>query len=150
MLFWLSVVSAVLIAVLCWTLYNRVAASRIDALADKRRPTSRMVSSGEFFDGSRHLKVALALTGTDLFYENADMEASLDLRWIREIEYDTQLSTGHAVEGGKVLRIRCFSQLFEFVLPNEVVPRWHMMLPPRRDPDLARAATLVTPVPVAT
>jgi hypothetical protein len=134
MLLWISVVAVVVIALLCWTLYRHVGASRIDALLDKRRPTSRMVSSGELVDGSRHLKVALALTGTDLFYENADMEASLDLRWIREIEYDTRLATGHAVEGGRVLRIRCFSQVFEFVLPKDVVPRWHMMLPPRPRP----------------
>jgi hypothetical protein len=59
------------------------------------------------------------------------MQASLDLQWVREIEYDTRLATGMAVEGGKVLRLRCFSQVFEFVLPNDVVARWHMMLPPR-------------------
>jgi hypothetical protein len=36
------------------------------------------------------------------------------------------------VAGGKVLRLRCHSQTFEFVIPNEFVARWHMMLPPRR------------------
>jgi hypothetical protein len=51
---------------------------------------------------------------------------------VREIEYDTQLATGATVDGGKVLRLRCFSQSFEFVIPNDVVARWHMMLPPRR------------------
>ncbi len=150
MLFWLSIVALGVITVLGWTLYRRVGASRIEALADKRRPTSRMVSSGVFVDGDRHLKVALALTSTDLFYENADLEASLDLRWVREIEYDTCLSTGHAVDGGTVLRIRCFSQLFEFVLPNDVVPRWHLMLPPRRRVDSQSETTLAAPVAVTT
>lgn len=149
MLFWLSVAAVGLIAVLCWTLYRHVGASRIEALADRRRPTSRMVSSGEFVDGNRHLKVVLALTSTDLFYENADMTASVDLRWVREIEYDTRLATGHAIENGKVLRIRCFSQVFEFVLPNDVVPRWHMMLPPRRRVD-SPAGTSLAPVAVTT
>lgn len=133
MLVWLSLAAVGVVVFLCWNLYRRHAASRIEALTDKRRATSRMVSGGEFVDGNRHLKVALALTGSDLVYENADMEASLDLRWIREIEYDTSLTTGQTVAGGKVLRIRCFSQLFEFILPNDVVARWHTMLPPRRD-----------------
>ena len=132
MLFWLSFAAVVVVAFLCWNLYRRFGADRIEALTNKRRPTSRIVSSGEFVDGNRHLKVALALTNTDLYYENGDMQASLDLRWVREIEYDTRLATGHPVTDGKVLRIRCFSQVFEFVLPNDVVPRWHMMLPPRR------------------
>lgn len=146
MLFWLSVAAVGVIAVLCWTLYHHVGASRLEALAAKRRPTSRIVSNGEFVDGSRHLKVALALTDTDLFYENADMEASLDLRWVREIEYDTRLATGHTVGGDKVLRIRCFSQLFEFVLPQDVVPRWLLMLPPRRGMESPLAAAVaVTP-----
>ena len=128
---WLSIIGVGVVAVLCWTLFRHVGASRIEALTNKRRSTSRMVGFGEFVDGSRHLKVALALTNTDLFYENADMQASLDLRWVREIEYDTRLATGHAVEGGKVVRIRCFSQVFEFVIPDGDLVRWHMMLPPR-------------------
>jgi hypothetical protein len=150
MLFWSSVVALSLIAVLSWQLYRRVGASRIEALAARRRPTSRIVSPGEFVDGNRHMKVTLALTDTDLFYENTDMEASLDLRWVREIEYDTCLATGQALGGGKVLRIRCFSQLFEFVLPSDVAPRWHMLLPPGRPLDFPEGTTLAAPVAVAT
>lgn len=131
MLVSLSVAALGVVAFLAWILYRHVSASRIEAFTDQRRSTSRMVGRGEFVDGSRHLNVALALTNTDLFYENRDMQASLDLRWVREIEYDTRLATGHAVEGGKVLRIRCFSQVFEFVIPDTDLVRWHMMLPPR-------------------
>lgn len=131
MLILLSVAAMAVAAFLCWILYRHIGASRIDALTDKRRATSRMVGRGEFVDGSRHLKVALALTNTDLFYENGDMQASLDLHWVREIEYDTRLATGHAIEGDKVLRIRCFSQVFEFIIPGADLVRWHMMLPPR-------------------
>ncbi|HEV8433463.1 MAG TPA: hypothetical protein VGR95_08620 [Thermoanaerobaculia bacterium] len=132
MLFLVSLVALGVIAVLGWNLYRRVGASRIDAIANKRRASSRTVSSGEFVDGNRHLKVALALTSTDLYYENADMKAYLDLRWVQEVEYDTCLATGHEIADGKVLRIRCYSQVFEFVLPSKVVPTWYLMLPPRR------------------
>jgi hypothetical protein len=77
------------------------------------------------------------------------MQASLELQWVSEIEYDTHLGTGAAAVGGKVLRLRCYSQSFEFVLPNDAVARWYMLLPPRRGveyavpalPELAPAAT---------
>jgi len=129
---WLSVAAVVIVAFLAWNLYRRFGADRIEALSEKRRLTSRIVSRGELVEGNMHVEVALALTGTTFFYENADMQASLELEWVSEIEYDTQLSTGRSVEGGKVLRLRCYSQIFEFILPNDIVPRWHMMLPPRR------------------
>lgn len=131
MLPWLSLLAGVVVALLSWNLYRRFGTDRIRALNEKRRATSRIVGRGELVDGSRHVEVALALTQSMLHYENADMQGSLDLHWVSEIEYDTQLVTGHAVGGGKVLRVRCHSQMFEFVLPEDTVARWHMMLPPR-------------------
>jgi hypothetical protein len=128
----LTIVAVVAVAFLGLNLYRRFGADRIAALNDRRRATSRLVSRGEFVDGNRHLEVALAVTHSEFFYENADMKASLDLHWIREIEYDSELSTGAVVDGSKVLRLRSRSQTFEFVIPNDVVARWHMMLPPRR------------------
>jgi hypothetical protein len=132
MMMYLSIAAFAVVAILGWNLYRRLGKDRIAQFNDRRRATSRMVSPGEFIDGNRHLPVALAVTQSMFFYENSDMQASLDLQWVREIEYDTQLATGLKVEGGKVLRLRCFSQSFEFVIPNDVVARWHMMLPPRR------------------
>jgi len=143
MLVWLSIAAVIIVAFLGWNLYRRFGADRIAELNDRRRTTSKMVSRGEFVDGNRHLAVALALTQTTFFYENSDMQASLDLQWVREVEYDNELATGNVVEGAKVLRLRCYSQTFEFVLPNDVVPRWHMMLPPRRAPDLTAAVPVL-------
>jgi hypothetical protein len=129
---WLLIAGVIALAVLGWNLYRRLGADRIAKFIERRRTTARMVSRGEFIDGSRHLAVALAVTDSMFFYENSDMQASLDLKWVREIEYDTELATGTAVAGGRVLRLRCYSQTFEFVLPADVVARWHMMMPPRR------------------
>lgn len=131
MMTYLSIAAVVVVAILGWNLFRRFGVDRIAQFNDKRRATSRMVSPGEFVDGNRHLAVALAVNESTFFYENADMQASLDLQWVREIEYDTELGTGGVAEGGKVLRLRTSSQTFEFVLPNDVVARWHMMLPPR-------------------
>jgi len=133
MLVWLSIAAVVVVGFLGWNLSRRFGTDRIEALNEKRRGTSRLVSRGEFIDGNRHLDVALAVTSSTFFYENADMEGSLDLQCVREIEYDTELATGTVPATGKVLRLRSNSQTFEFVLPNEVVPRWHLELPPRRE-----------------
>jgi len=142
MLAWVSIVAIGIAAFLGWNLYRRFGADRIAELMEQRRSASRMVSRGEFVDGNRHLPVALAVTQSTFFYENADMKASLDLQWVREIEYDSELATGSAIAGGKVLRLRSTSQTFEFVLPDDVVARWHMMLPPRRVPDYAASAPI--------
>lgn len=140
MMTYLSIAAFVVVVVLGWNLVRRLGVDRIAQFNDRRRATSRMVSPGEFVDGNRHLAVALAVSESTFFYENAGMQASLDLKWIREIEYDNELGTGLVVEGGKVLRLRTSSQTFEFVLPNDVVARWHMMLPPRRAIEAAVAA----------
>ena len=124
-------VAVVAIVWLGWNLYRRFGTDRIETLMEERRKTSRFVSRGSFVDGNRHLDVALALDRSTFFYENPGMKASIDLEWVREIEYDTKLATGAAMEGGKVLRLRSQSQTFEFVLPNEDVARWHTMLPQR-------------------
>lgn len=124
-----------------WNLYRKFGSDRIAELIEKRRASSRLVSRGEFVDGNRHLDVALAVTQDTFFYENSDMQASLDLQWVREVEYDSELATGGEIAGGKVLRLRSGSQTFEFVLPADVVDRWHMTLPPRREPVQAVSAT---------
>lgn len=133
MFMWSSIAAIAVACYLAWYLYRQLGTDRIAVFNEKRRATSRIVSRGEFIDGNRHLDVALAMTTDTFFYENADMQASIDLEWVREIEYDTELTTGTAPTTGKVLRLRSQSQTFEFVLPNDVVARWHMMLPPRRD-----------------
>ncbi|HET7712975.1 MAG TPA: hypothetical protein VFL80_13665 [Thermoanaerobaculia bacterium] len=131
MLTWISILAAVVLPLLGWNLYRRFNSNRIMGYNDRRRGTSRLVSRGVFVDGNRTLDVALAVTESTLYYENGDMQASIDLEWVREVEYDTELATGGPVADGKVLRLRSQSQTFEFVIPNEFVARWHAMLPPR-------------------
>ena len=152
MLTLLAFAAVIVAGFLAWNLYQRFGSDRIDQFNERRRATSKMVSRGEFVDGNRHLAVALAVDQSTFYYENADMAASLDLQWVREIEYDTELATGTAVEGAKVLRMRSGSQTFEFVIADDIVARWHMMLPARRvitAPDSAAAAVAV-PVASAT
>ena len=125
------IVASLVIALLGWNLYSRFGKDQIETLMQRRRNTSRFVSRGLFVDGSRHLDVALAVDQSTFFYENHDMAASIDLEWVREVEYDTKLATGAAMSAGEVLRLRSQSQTFEFVLPEDVAGRWHTVLPQR-------------------
>jgi hypothetical protein len=128
----ITVTMVALVAFLVWSLSKRFAADRIQRLNDKRRDSCRLVSRGEFVDGNRHIPVALALNERTLYYENSAMQAWLDLEWVQEVEYEDELSTGQAVVHGKVLRLRCSSQGFEFVLPDDMVQRWQAVLPSHR------------------
>jgi hypothetical protein len=129
---WFVVIAVPVIGFLAWMLWKRFASDRLQLFNDRRRGTSRLVSRGEFVDGSRHMPVALALTDQAFYYENSDMQASLERQWIHEVEYDDELATGQATGSGTVLRLRCFSQTFEFVLPADVVRQWESFLPPHR------------------
>jgi len=126
---WLLIAAAVVVAVLLWNLSRRIASDRLQVFTDRRRSSSRLVSNGEFVDGNRHVAVVLALTDSSFFYENQDVEASIDLQTVHEVEYADELATGAAIASGKVLRMRCYSQTFEFVLPADVVGKWKLVLP---------------------
>ena len=73
---WFLIAGAV-VAVLMWNLSRRLASDRLRVFTDRRRPSSRLVSNGEFVDGNRHVPVALALTESSFYYENPDVEASI-------------------------------------------------------------------------
>lgn len=137
---WLTTLGFAAVVVLGWILYQRFGPTRIAAFNDRRRAGSKIVSTGQFVDGSRHIDVALALTGSTLYYECSAMQASIDLEWVREVEYDTKLATGAAIGEGRVLRLRSQSQAFEFVLPPDLVTRWYTLLPPASRSRAAAAA----------
>jgi len=131
MLAWISI-AIVAVAFLGWNLYQRFGSDRIAELNERRRTTSRITGRGVFVDGNRSIPVAMAVTQSAFIYENARLQASIDLHSVREVEYDTELTTGAPANGGRVLRLRTDSQTFEFVLPSGTVARWYLMLPPRR------------------
>lgn len=129
---WILIAAAIVVGVLSWTLIRRFTSDHLQKLNDERRATSRLVSRGEFVDGSRHMEVALALTDSAFYYENSEVHASLDLEWVEEVDYDSELATGRSITNGEVLRLRCHRQVFEFILANDVVPAWKAVLPARR------------------
>jgi hypothetical protein len=125
-------IAGVAVAILTFSLFKRFAADRFDAFAARLRDSSRLVSRGELVDGNRHLAVALALTDASFIYESTDGQSSFDRKWIQEVEYENQLSTGQSVGDRKVLRLRCFSKTFEFVLSQQAIQQWQLILPAHR------------------
>ena len=64
-------------------------------------------------------------------YENPDIEASLDLNQLEEVEYDDETATGHHVTG-KALRLRSHGHCFEFLLDDATAREWAKLLPPHQ------------------
>lgn len=126
----------VLIALL--VLFLRVRAQdQLEDLIAKRKGTSRLVCRAQFVEGIERIPVALSLTPDAVNYENADLQASLALEVVDEIEYDDETATGHTVVG-KALRLRSHGHTFEFILDNATARQWSEQLPPRSI-DQARA-----------
>lgn len=124
-----TVVGVVVVAVLVW-LYLRFRSHDIlDAIAAKRRPSSKIVSEAGFVQGLEKIPVIVALGDDCFYYENADLQASLDISQIDEIDYDDETATGHAVESGRALRIRSHGHCFEFILSMADANRWEAVLP---------------------
>lgn len=125
---WFVIVGAIGV-LLVFSVFKQFGTDRFDALAERLREKSRLVSRGKLVDGTRRKDVLLALTDSTFIYESSDGQSSFDRQWIRDVEYEDQLSTGKSVGADKVLRLRCFSRTFEFVLSPQVFHEWEAILP---------------------
>jgi hypothetical protein len=134
-----TIVGLVVLAALVFVLMRVRSADRLDEMITKRRASSRLVSRAKFVEGIQNIPVLLSL-GTDaIVYENPDLEATLELRNVEEVEYDDETATGHSV-AGKALRLRSHGHTFEFVVDPQTAQQWQAVLPPRRlDQGTARA-----------
>lgn len=129
----ITVVLVVVLAVLVVFFLRTRRKDQIAEMLEKRRGTSKLVSSAGYVEGLETMPVALALTANEFYYENPDLQASFDLNRIDEVEYDGELSTGRPVDAGnRVLRLRSHGTTFEFVMPQAEMAKWQAALPPRR------------------
>lgn len=112
----------------------------LGAIMEKRRGSARLVSRADYVEGAETIPVALALTDATLYYENSDMESSLDLDRIDEIEYSDELMTGkNHGEDCRVLRLRSHGTAFEFLVDRAESKKWEAVLPQRTLGPVARA-----------
>jgi len=126
-----TIVGLAVLAALIWILMRMRSKDQIEEKMAKRRDSARLVSRADFVEGLERIPVALALTNDSIVYENPDIDASLDLKQIEEVEYDNETSTGQVLDGN-ALRLRSHGHTFEFVLDPDSTGKWKAILPARR------------------
>ena len=126
-----TVVGLVVLAALIWVFLRMRMKDHLDEIIAKRRASSRLVCRAVFLEGIEKIPVCLALADDVIYYENPDLQATLELRHIDEIEYDDETATGHTVIG-KALRLRSHGHAFEFILDQPTARQWEELLPSRR------------------
>jgi hypothetical protein len=124
----ITVAGIVALAALSWLFLRLRAQDQIDDQMSKRKGTSKIVSRANYMEGAERIPVALSLADNTIYYENADLQASLDLNQLEEVEYDDETATGHSV-AGKALRLRSHGHCIEFVLEEGVAREWQKLLP---------------------
>jgi len=132
-----TIVGVVVLAILIWVYFRLRGNDRVEEILAKHRGTARVCSRACLLEGMDQIAVALVLTADAIYYENADLQASIELPLIEEVEYDDETATGHTV-AGRVLRLRAHNHVFEFTLDMATAKQWEAALPPRRL-DRARA-----------
>ena len=126
----ITVVGIAALAVLVWFLYRKFSQDKIQEFIDKRKSSSRVALPAQFVEANQRIPVALAVTDESIFYENADLEARLDLQHIDEVEYGSDLFTGQEVANGRVLRLRSHGHAYEFIVDKVSGERIEAILPP--------------------
>ncbi len=132
---WLTVVNVVgvlLIAGLIWFLLSKRNSDGLRVIERKHSGEARLVNRADYVEGMQHLPVVLCLTDSELFYENNDMEAHLDLSRIEEVEYTHELATGKDVPQSTVLRLRSHGHTFEFIIDKSAAEKWVTAFPTHR------------------
>lgn len=119
------------LAALFWWYRRSRVNDGFDLILTRHRPTAKVSSRAELVDGRNHIPVALTLEQQHIFYENSDLDATLDIDQIDEVEYGTDLLTG-GIATGAVLRLRAHGRAIEFVLDMATARRWSELLPPHR------------------
>jgi hypothetical protein len=126
-----TIVGLAVLAVLIWFFIRTRSKDLLEEKMARRRGSSRLVSRADLVEGMQRIPVSLALTNEAIYYENPDLDASLDLSHIEEVEYDNETATGQVLDGN-ALRLRSHGHTFEFVLDPDSTGKWREMLPARR------------------
>jgi hypothetical protein len=126
-----AALALVAVAALIWWYRRQRNDDALNGFMSKHRDTARICSRAELVDGRNHIPVALTLEPEQIYYENSDLDASLDIDHIDEVEYASDLLTG-GISNGAVLRLRAHGRAIEFVLDMPSAEKWARLLPPHR------------------
>ena len=123
--------AAVVAAALVWWYRSLRERGRIASMAKRTAAGAALFSWAQLIDGSKQVSVALSLREGRLKYQNAEVDGSIDVHDIDEIEYVSDLMTG-SMAAGAMLRVRSHGHAFEFALDVATAERWCHSLPPHR------------------
>jgi hypothetical protein len=126
-----TIIGLVVLVALIWVFVRLRGKDRVEEVLAKHRGSARVCSRACLLEGMEEIPVALVLTTDAISYENSDLQASIELPLVEEIEYDDETATGHTVPG-KVLRLRAHNHVFEFTLDLATAKQWEAVLPARR------------------
>lgn len=126
----ITIAGVVVLVVLLWVYLRMRSKDRIDEIMARHRGSASVCTRANLVEGMEMIPVAVALKSDALYYENTDIQASIELPLIEEVEYDDETATGHTVPG-KVLRIRAHNHVFEFSLDLAAARQWEAGLPAR-------------------
>jgi len=129
--FFVIVLGVVAVAALFWWYRRSRINDSFESILLRHRPTAKVSSRAELVDGRNHIPVALTLEQLTIYYENSDLDATLDIDQIDEVEYGSDLLTG-GIASGAVMRLRAHGRAIEFVLDMATARRWSELLPPHR------------------
>jgi hypothetical protein len=127
----ITVIGVVVLAILIWLYFRLRSNDHVEEVLAKQKASARVCSRACLLEGMEQIPVALVLTAESINYENRDLQASIDLSVIEEVEYDDETATGHTI-AGKVLRLRAHNHVFEFTLDLAAAKAWEAALPARR------------------
>ncbi len=127
----LAVVALVVVVALAWWYRRQRTDDALNGIMSRHRDTAKICSRAELVDGRNHIPVALTLEQSQIYYENSDMDAALDIDHIDEVEYASDLVTG-GIASGAVLRLRAHGRAIEFVMDMTAAEKWSRLLPPHR------------------
>lgn len=138
----LTGIGIVALAVLVWVFVRTWNNDQLEEIVKRHTPTARLSTKADLIEGINHIPVALSLEGSDIVYENPDLQAKLEIARIEEVEYASELATGNHVEAGRVMRLRSHGHAFEFILDPASAERWSAALPAHRmnEPGAVRAS----------
>jgi hypothetical protein len=127
----LTIVGVVVLLILIWLYFRLRGKDHVEQVLARQKTSARVCSRACLLEGMEQIPVALALMADTINYENRDLQASIDVSVIEEVEYDDETATGHTV-AGKVLRLRAHNHVFEFTLDLPSAKQWETALPARR------------------
>jgi hypothetical protein len=137
----LILVAALAVFSVLWWRHRAGGNSRYIASMIAGRAAGTIRSKAQLIDGGNQILVALTLERNQITYQNLDLNGSIGISQIDEVEYGSDLVTG-GIAHGAVLRLRSHGRAIEFIMPVAAAAQWSQRLPPHRMNEVGRVEAI--------